>query len=54
MELEDIVKILVTSTHAFQNETIASIKKLEHQMSQLATSVSQLESQGKLHAQTEL
>ncbi|XP_023763984.2 uncharacterized protein LOC111912477 [Lactuca sativa] len=53
MSLEDIVKSLATSTQAFQQETKASIKNLEKQVSQLATSVSKLESQGKLHAQTE-
>lgn len=47
--LEDIVKILVTSTHTFQNETRANMKNLEQQMSHLATSMSRLESQGKLH-----
>ncbi|XP_023743143.2 uncharacterized protein LOC111891312 [Lactuca sativa] len=53
MSLEDIVKSLETSTQAFQQETKASIKNLEKQVSQLATSVSKLESQGKLPAQTE-
>ncbi|KAL7583272.1 hypothetical protein Lser_V15G45156 [Lactuca serriola] len=53
MSLEDIVKNLATSTQAFQQETKASIKNLEKQVSQLAISVSKLESQGKLHAQTE-
>ncbi|KAL7582395.1 hypothetical protein Lser_V15G42343 [Lactuca serriola] len=53
MSLEDIVKSLATSTQTFQNETKASIKTLEQQMTQLATSVSKLESQGKLPAQTE-
>ncbi|XP_052623683.1 uncharacterized protein LOC128129004 [Lactuca sativa] len=53
MSLEDIVKILATSTQTFQNETKASIKTLEQQMTQLTTSVSKLESQGKLPTQTE-
>ena len=53
MSLEDIVKSLATSTQTFQNETKASIKTLEQQMTQLATSMSKLESQGKLPAQTE-
>ncbi|KAL7582259.1 hypothetical protein Lser_V15G44724 [Lactuca serriola] len=53
MSLEDIVKILATSTQTFQNETKASIKTLEQQMTQLATSMSKLESQGKLPTQTE-
>ncbi|KAL7599655.1 hypothetical protein Lser_V15G27121 [Lactuca serriola] len=53
MSLEDIVKSLATNTQSFQQETKASIKNLEHQMAQLATSVSRLESQGKLAAQTE-
>ncbi|KAL7595942.1 hypothetical protein Lser_V15G29227 [Lactuca serriola] len=53
MSLEDIVKSLATSTQAFQQETRASIKNLEKQVSQLAISVSKLESQGKLPAQTE-
>ncbi|KAL7586284.1 hypothetical protein Lser_V15G37354 [Lactuca serriola] len=53
MSLEDIVKSLATSTQAFQQETKASIKNLEQQVSQLATCVSKLESQGKLSAQTE-
>ncbi|XP_022040522.1 uncharacterized protein LOC110943071 [Helianthus annuus] len=53
MSLEDIVKSLATSTHTFQQETKASIKNLEQQMAQLASSVSKLESQGKLPAQTE-
>ncbi|XP_023728204.1 uncharacterized protein LOC111875909 [Lactuca sativa] len=53
MSLEDIVTSLATSTQAFQKETKASIKNLENEVSQLATSVRKLESQGKLHAQTE-
>ncbi|XP_052622474.1 uncharacterized protein LOC128127814 [Lactuca sativa] len=53
MSLEDIVKSLETSTQAFQQETKASIKNLEKQVLQLATSLSKLESQGKLHVQTE-
>ncbi|KAK1427528.1 hypothetical protein QVD17_16215 [Tagetes erecta] len=53
MSLEDIVKSLATSTQTFQQETKASIKNLEQQMAQLASSVSKIESQGKLPAQTE-
>ncbi|KAK9072138.1 hypothetical protein SSX86_008570 [Deinandra increscens subsp. villosa] len=53
MSLKDIVKNLATSTQLFQQETKSSIKNLEQQMAQLATSVSKLESQGKLPAQTE-
>ncbi|XP_023743433.3 uncharacterized protein LOC111891605 [Lactuca sativa] len=53
MSLEDIVKSLATSTQTFQNETKASIKTLEQQMTQLTTSVIKLESQVKLPAQTE-
>ncbi|KAL7587594.1 hypothetical protein Lser_V15G40151 [Lactuca serriola] len=53
MSLEDIVKSLATSTQSFQQETKASIKILEQQVLQLAISVSKLESQGKLPAQTE-
>ncbi|KAI3705049.1 hypothetical protein L1987_75280 [Smallanthus sonchifolius] len=53
MSLEDIVKSLATSTQSFQQETKASIKNLEQQMAQLASSVSKIESQGKLPAQTE-
>ncbi|XP_052622559.1 uncharacterized protein LOC111893635 [Lactuca sativa] len=53
MPLEDIVKSLATSTQVFQQETKASIKNLEKQVSQLAISISKLESQGKLPAQTE-
>ncbi|XP_076943428.1 uncharacterized protein LOC143613665, partial [Bidens hawaiensis] len=52
MSLEDIVKNLAASTQMFQQETKASIKNLEQQMAQLASSVSRLESQGKLPAQT--
>ncbi|XP_023738317.1 uncharacterized protein LOC111886310 [Lactuca sativa] len=53
MSLEDKVKSLATSTQTFQQETKASIKNLEKQFSQLAISVSKLESQGKLPVQTE-
>ncbi|XP_023732210.2 uncharacterized protein LOC111880026 [Lactuca sativa] len=53
MSLEDIVKSLATSTQSFQQETKASIKHLEQQVSQLAQSVSKMESQGKLPSQTE-
>ncbi|KAK4395446.1 hypothetical protein Sango_1698900 [Sesamum angolense] len=50
--LEDMMKILVANTQQFQQETRASIQNLESQMSQLASSVSRLESQGKLPSQT--
>ncbi|XP_052625789.1 uncharacterized protein LOC128132839 [Lactuca sativa] len=53
MSLEDIVKNLATTTQTFQQETKASIKNLEQQVTQLAISISKLESQGKLSAQTE-
>ncbi|XP_076939596.1 uncharacterized protein LOC143608441 [Bidens hawaiensis] len=53
MSLEDIVKSLATSTHTFQQKTEVSIKNLEQQMAQLASSVSKIESQGKLPPQTE-
>ncbi|XP_043805290.1 uncharacterized protein LOC122721280 [Manihot esculenta] len=52
MSLEDIVQSLANSTLAFQQETKSSIQNLLNQMSQLATSVSKLESQGKLPSQT--
>nr|KAJ0210607.1 hypothetical protein LSAT_V11C400169700 [Lactuca sativa] len=45
MALEDIVK-------TFQTETRASIKNLKHQVSQLATFVGRVESQGKLPGHT--
>ncbi|KAK4389994.1 hypothetical protein Sango_2062700 [Sesamum angolense] len=44
--LEDMMKILVANTQQFQQETRASIQNLESQVSQLASSVSRLESQG--------
>ncbi|KAL0298182.1 UNVERIFIED_CONTAM: hypothetical protein Sangu_3155900 [Sesamum angustifolium] len=50
--LEDMMKILVANTQQFQQETRASIQYLESQVSQLAFSVSRLESQGKLPSQT--
>ncbi|KAL2228604.1 UNVERIFIED_CONTAM: hypothetical protein Sindi_1840100 [Sesamum indicum] len=52
MPLEDIVKTLALSTQQFQQETRSSIQNLESQMSQLASSVSRLESQGKFPSQT--
>nr|KAJ0212399.1 hypothetical protein LSAT_V11C400221670 [Lactuca sativa] len=54
MALEDIVKSLATSTQSFQTETRASIKNLEQHVSQLATSMGRLESQGKLPGHTEI
>ncbi|KAJ9567080.1 hypothetical protein OSB04_003046 [Centaurea solstitialis] len=53
MSLEEIVKNLATNTLQFQQKTEASIQNLGAQMTQLATSVSRLESQGKLPSQTE-
>ncbi|XP_039050452.1 uncharacterized protein LOC120191588 [Hibiscus syriacus] len=52
MSLEEIVKSLETNTQQFQQETRTSIQNLENQMSQLASSVNRLESQGKLPSQT--
>ncbi|XP_031120219.1 uncharacterized protein LOC116023362 [Ipomoea triloba] len=52
MSLEDIVKSLATNTHQFQQETKTSIQHLESQISQLASTMSRLESQGKLPSQT--
>ncbi|XP_019173570.1 PREDICTED: uncharacterized protein LOC109169147 [Ipomoea nil] len=52
MSLEDIVKSLATNTQQFQQETRTSIQHLESQMSQLASTVSRLESQGKFPSQT--
>ncbi|KAL0406331.1 UNVERIFIED_CONTAM: hypothetical protein Slati_3947000, partial [Sesamum latifolium] len=52
MPLEDIVKTLALSTEQFQQETRSSIQNLESQVCQLASSVSHLESQGKLPSQT--
>ncbi|XP_022857081.1 uncharacterized protein LOC111378138 [Olea europaea var. sylvestris] len=46
MPLEDIVKSLATNTLQFQQETMASIKSLENQMGQMATSINKLEAQG--------
>ncbi|KAL7618538.1 hypothetical protein Lser_V15G01502 [Lactuca serriola] len=53
MSLEDIVKILGTSTQSFQQEPKANIKSLEKQVPQLDQSVSRMESQGKLSSQIE-
>ncbi|KAL0358207.1 UNVERIFIED_CONTAM: hypothetical protein Scaly_1506400 [Sesamum calycinum] len=50
--LEDMMKTLVVNTQQFQQDTRASIQNLETQVSQLASSVSRLESQGKLPSQT--
>ena len=50
--LEDIVKSLALNTKQFQEETRQSIQDLGNQVSQLASSVSRLESQGKLPSQT--
>ncbi|KAL0307007.1 UNVERIFIED_CONTAM: hypothetical protein Sradi_6118000 [Sesamum radiatum] len=50
--LEDMMKILVANTQQFQQETRASIQNLESQVSQLVSSVSRLEYQGKLPSQT--
>ncbi|KAE8678287.1 hypothetical protein F3Y22_tig00111427pilonHSYRG00326 [Hibiscus syriacus] len=51
MSLEEFVKSLATNTQQFQQETRTSIQNLENQMSQLASSISRLESQGNLHSQ---
>ncbi|KAH9725689.1 hypothetical protein KPL70_007974 [Citrus sinensis] len=53
---EEIVKSLATNTQQFQQATTASIQNLENQMSQLATTVSHLESQvlGRLPSQSEV
>ncbi|KAI3721759.1 hypothetical protein L2E82_32777 [Cichorium intybus] len=55
MSLEEIVSNLAKNTISFQQETRASIQNLETQMTQLATTVSKLESRldTKLPAQTE-
>ncbi|KAL0444838.1 UNVERIFIED_CONTAM: hypothetical protein Slati_2206500 [Sesamum latifolium] len=61
--LEDMMKTLIANTQQFQqdthtsiqnleNQTRSSIQNLESQVSQLASSVSRLESQGKLPSQT--
>ncbi|XP_052203082.1 uncharacterized protein LOC127808554 [Diospyros lotus] len=54
MSLEEIVKSLATNTQQFQQEIRTSIKQLENQISQLATSMNRLEAQGsgKLPSQT--
>ena len=49
--MEEIVKSLAIDIKQFQQDTRASIQKLEKQIGQLATSVSRLESQGKLPSQ---
>ncbi|KAH9667427.1 hypothetical protein KPL70_021040 [Citrus sinensis] len=56
ISLEKIVKSLATNTQQFQQATTASIQNLENQMSQLATTVSRLESQvlGRLPSQSEM
>ncbi|KAH9703688.1 hypothetical protein KPL70_011180 [Citrus sinensis] len=56
ISLEEIVKSLATNTQQFQQATTVSIQNLENQMSQLATTVSRLESQvlGRLPSQSEV
>ncbi|KAH9716295.1 hypothetical protein KPL71_021412 [Citrus sinensis] len=56
ISLEEIVKSHATNTQQFQQATTASIQNLENQMSQLATTVSRLESQvlGRLPSQSEV
>ncbi|KAH9679689.1 hypothetical protein KPL71_026230 [Citrus sinensis] len=56
ISLEEIVKSLATNTQQFQQATTASIQNLENQMSQLATTVSRLESQvlGRLPSESEV
>ncbi|KAL8506528.1 hypothetical protein ACS0TY_017421 [Phlomoides rotata] len=53
--MEEMLRILTATTLKFQQDTQSSIKHLEMQMSQLATSVSRLESQnsGELPSQPE-
>ncbi|GAB2248511.1 hypothetical protein Droror1_Dr00008393 [Drosera rotundifolia] len=46
MSLEDIVKYLANTTQQFQQETRSSIKNLENQVSQMASTINHLESQG--------
>ena len=53
MSLEDIVKSLADNTLQFQQKMEANIQNLGAQMTQLATSVNRLESQGRLPSQTE-
>ena len=53
MSLEDMIRSLATTTQTYPNETQASIQNLEQQMAQLTTTVSKLESQGRLPSQTE-
>ncbi|KAL2235749.1 UNVERIFIED_CONTAM: hypothetical protein Sindi_1307100 [Sesamum indicum] len=50
--LEDMMKALVTNTQQFQQQTQTSIQNLESQISQLASSVGKLASQGKLPSQS--
>ncbi|KAL7615119.1 hypothetical protein Lser_V15G05199 [Lactuca serriola] len=52
MSLEDIVKSLATSNQQFQKVTRTSISNLEAQMGDIVTSISMLESCGKLPSQT--
>ncbi|XP_075486393.1 uncharacterized protein LOC142526005 [Primulina tabacum] len=54
MSLDEIVKALAENTQKFQQETRASIQNLGTQITQIATSVSKLETQnsGKLPSQT--
>ncbi|KAL8554331.1 hypothetical protein ACS0TY_002497 [Phlomoides rotata] len=53
--MEEMLRILTTTTLKFQQDTQSSIKHLEMQMSQLATFVSRLESRnsGELSSQSE-
>ena len=52
--LKDLVKALSTNIIQFQQETNASIRNLEAQMGQMASTISQLQSRdsGKLPSQT--
>jgi hypothetical protein len=55
MSLEKTVKSLATNTLMFQQETRASIKNLETQISQLATFMRNIETnKGKLPSQAEI
>ena len=54
ISLEDLVKTLSTNTIQFQQETKASIKNLEAQIGQMASTLSQIQARdsGKLPSQT--
>ncbi|KAL0457739.1 UNVERIFIED_CONTAM: hypothetical protein Slati_0401100 [Sesamum latifolium] len=54
MSLEDMMKELVANTQEFQRSTQASIQKMEFEMSQLALSISRLESYGEIEQEVEI